>query len=369
MPGGGPDRFDEMRLSVARVGRTANELYADQPDLRQLCLWLHGYCMSVRHVWKKVVDKHGIDHDLILAVWKGEADREQLKEFVRLVKPFREGCGAENRGAFARTSFIETIWHQLDIARLHSEEGDPYVLIVIGGAGCGKSTAFKHWGVENNHGASCYYRAKHAGGLKAMLADLAEINGCNTSQNHARTLAAVHDCFWPGRVMLIDEAHGLLEARNAKQRKLETLRGVADDKECALALAFTDENFERDIAESGYIFNQLAWRGRFIRLPRQGTDNDIRLLFKFRCPDLKLSADLFEKLKAVNEHEMGGFGGVSNVVKDAVFEANRRRVDLTETMVLTSIKMQYGAGDPERGEKPGGKEATLRNINRYRRKR
>ena len=362
----GEIRWDHVTMSVGRVGRTANELYADNDELKHLCLWLHGYCMKVRHVWKKALAKRDISHELVLPVWKGEADDKQLKEFVTLVRRFREECGAENKGLYARTSFTDTIRHQLDIARLHSDEGDPYIVIFIGGAGCGKSTSFEHWAVDNNHGASCYYRAKHAGGIKAVLGDLAEINGCNTTQNHARTLNAVFDCFWPGRVLLVDEAHGLLDSQNPKQRKLEVLRSIVDDKKCAMALAFTDDNFERDIAQSGYIFNQLAWRGRFIRLPRCGTDNDIRVLFKFRCPDLTLTPTLFEKLQAVNEHEMGGFGGVSNVIKDAIFEANKRNVELTESLLLTSLRMQYGAGDPEKNQKPGGKEATLRMINRYR---
>ena len=364
-----PDvRFDEMKLSVARVGRTANELYEDAPERRDLCLWLHGYCLKVRHVWKKVIVKHEIPHQICLAIWKGEADAAQRKDFIRLVKPFREKCGESNKGAFARTSFTDTIWHQLDVAKYHSEHRDPYILIIIGGAGCGKSTGFYHWGLANNHGASCYYRAKHAGGLKVMLADLAEINGCNHNQNHARVLSSVHECFWPGRVLLVDEAHGLLD-NNPKQRKLEALRDIVDARECALALAFTDNNFERDVAESGYIFNQLAWRGRFIRLARSGTDKDIRTLFQFRCPDLDLTPKLRDVLSAVNEHEMGGFGGVSNVIKDAIFEADRRDVELSETMLLTSAKMQYGIEDARTGTKAGAKEATLQIIRSYRARR
>ena len=50
-------RFDDMKLSVGRVGRTVNELYTgdEYRELRELCLWLHGYCLKVRHVWKKAM--------------------------------------------------------------------------------------------------------------------------------------------------------------------------------------------------------------------------------------------------------------------------------------------------------------------------
>lgn len=363
-----PDvRFDEMKLSVARVGRVVNELYADQPELRQLCFWLHGYCLKVRHIWKRVIVKENIPHDLCLAVWKGDANAGQVKDFVRLVKPFREKCGAPNKGTFVKTSFIEIIWEQLDVAKYHSEREDPYLLIIIGGAGCGKSTGFYNWAVTNNHGTSCYHRARNSAGKKTLLAGIAKANGADESQNSARVESVVYDCFWPGRVLLIDEAHGIL-SKNPKQYALEAVRGIADERRCAAALAFTDDNLERDLAKSGYIFNQLAWRGRFIRLPRAGTKKDIRNLFSFRCPDLDLTPKLELVFEEINEHRMGGFGGVANVIGDALLAAERRDVDLTETIILTSAKMQYGLGDAKTGEQPGAKEKTLRVIDQYRRR-
>ena len=353
-----PDvRFNEMKLSVAAVGHVANEAYADWKELRELCLWLHGYCLKVRHVWKRTLGEHGIDHDLVLDVWKGKADESRLKEFVRLVKSFRADCGSKNRGAYAETSFAEIIWGQLNVALRHSQRGHNYVLAIEGDAGCGKTTIFRAWAESNNHGISCYYRAQPCGGLKTMLADLCYINGGDSSQNLSRSWQTVRECFWPGRVLIIDEAHLLVDEDSQKQRKIEAARTIADECGCAVVLGFTDDRFEAAIG-SRYPIRQLTRRGRFIHLHDQGTDDDIEALVKFRAPKLQITKSLWTVFHSVNEHELGGFGGISNLLIDAEEEADRGRIELTESVILRCAKMQY---DPEKG----GKEKTLRALRRY----
>jgi hypothetical protein len=355
-PNGASD-FNELRLSVAAVGHVANEAYADLPELRDLCLWLHGYCLKVRHVWKRSLTQQGIEHALVIDVWRGKADAEQLKEFVRQVKPFRAECGTANKGGYANTSFAQIIWGQLNVALRHSQRGHNYVLAIEGDAGCGKTTIFKAWSEANNHGISCYYRAQPCGGLKTLLSDLAHLNGADSSQNLSRTWQTVRDCFWPGRVLIIDEAHLLVDEDSAKQRKIEVARTIADECQCAVVLGFTDDRFESAIG-SRYPVRQLTRRGRFIHLHEQGTDEDIEALVKFRAPNLKLTEKLWTIFKSVNGHDLGGFGGVANLLIDADEEADREGIDLGEQVILRCAKMQYDA-------EKGGKEKTLRALKRY----
>lgn len=383
-----PDvRFDDMRLSVAVVARVVNDLYADDQELVDLCFWLHGYCLKVRYVWKKVLPKKGFAHELVLKVWKGKATDAELKEFKRLARAFRDETSPKgndfDNAPVAKTSVAKTIWQQLDIGLEHSRRGNPYILIFIGDAGIGKTTIFTAHAEMNNHGRSCYYRARSGGGLKLMISDIAKLNNGDHTQNHARVLAQVHESFWSSRQLLVDEAHLLIAEKSDKQPKIETLRGLADICRCSVVLAFTEDNFESGLANTGYNIRQLAWRGRFIRLPKFSElkesvqDSDIKALLKFYCPDLKATEDLLTALKAVGTHDMGGFGGIANVIKDALIEADVNKTELDEELILTSVAAQYHPGRPAdagkgiKGIAAGSKEATLNvlNVKRGRRRR
>ena len=75
---------------------------------------------------------------------------------------------------------------------------------------------------------------------------------------------------------------------------------------------------------SRYPIRQLTRRGRFIHLHDTGTDDDIEALVKFRAPRLTITDKLWTIFRAVNAHELGGFGGVSNILIDAEEGTDKR---------------------------------------------
>jgi hypothetical protein len=50
---------------------------------------------------------------------------------------------------------------------------------------------------------------------------------------------------------------------------------------------------------------------------------------------------------------------VANIFTDAIFEADRRGIDLAESMIMLSAMMQYGLRDPHRKQPAGSKQETL----------
>lgn len=374
-------RIPALQLSVAALARVVNELYAERDDnLPALCYWLHGYCLKVRHVWARVLEEHGIDRDLCLAVWNGSASDAQIKTYCGLTEKLRKHCGDENKCDYALTSVAKTMWHQLNIAHDYSRRGDPYLVMFIGDAGDGKTTILQAHEREFNHGTSTYVRAR-IGGIKAIASEIVYRCGGDPTQNYPRVMKQCYESFWSGRHLSVDEAHLLIAAKSDTQPRLEFIRGIIDIGRCSGCLAFTEDAFESGLAESRYNFRQLAWRGNIIRLTRfpDRTEDvrkaDIRALLKFYCPNIDPSAALIKTLDGVGKHEMGGFGGIANVIRHASIESDTRGVKLTEGLLNSVAMMQYDPGEKEdaaAGTKyraPGMKERTLQLIHQRRGKR
>ena len=100
--------FNEMKLSVAVVGHVANEVYADTPSLRDLCLWFPVLPQGPTTSGSACSASTASITALSLMSGRARQPPINFKDFVRLVKPLRAECGTKNRGAFAQTSFLKS---------------------------------------------------------------------------------------------------------------------------------------------------------------------------------------------------------------------------------------------------------------------
>jgi hypothetical protein len=345
----------ELRLGAPIVAAACAEAYKDDLDLHRLARWFHAYCSARSMTWKLICDRARVDHELAYRVWNGGAKDGDRAAFVKAVGPFRELCGKENRGAYARTSYSDAILKVLESAARRSLRGAGTLFFIQGDAGCGKSLVCSAW-CEENIGQAYLWEIPGMGGLKGMVRDLAKIHGLHTNSNYDQMRHAIYSHFSRGDVLVADEAHLLANERDPRQSKIEGLRRISDIRRISIVMTFTADRFEKVIGKTNYNVQQLSRRfGRAIFLDWAPTDDDIRALFRFKCSHIPLGDGLFKALRAAVDHPMGGFGMIGRTIEDAEDTALDEERDVTAKDIAISLAKSLG------GE---GRQGTLTKLQR-----
>jgi DNA transposition AAA+ family ATPase len=336
------------RVPTDIVLRACREVYADDDELACLVKAHHGYCTARRAVANSYAAEVDLDPGLIMRVWLGKASADQVEKYRRQVSPFMAALVKANRVSYADTKVGRLIWEALDVAKRRSARGKGLLVWIQGDAGIGKTTIAKAWAQANNHGSSCVYEPRGAGGVKTMAKDLAEARGLDNGMNYDRLLRRLFASFEPGIVLIVDEAHLLVnEDTSAKQPKLDFLRRLSDVTGCAVVFLDTDQQVEVGLRTSKYNDKQL-WRrmGRIVDLPAALDADDIRALCGYRFPRLELDDALLTVLEAVNEHPKGGFGQIGILLDDAQdYALDNGRHTPTKRDILVCAQQKLGSLD------------------------
>lgn len=327
---------------VIRACRT----YGLDSEESQLILRHHGWCLARQLRYHQVVSEADLDQGLLLKVWMGNPQPGDLESYCRKVKPLLATATRDGSPTLAETANSKLIWRTLEIARRRSERGEGGTYLIQGDAGCGKTFCSAAWCAAVNHGSTTFYEPLGAGGLKGMIYDIAELKGVDTAANYQRVYSRLVKCFVAGCVLVVDEAHLLVKhsaGRFTDQGRVDFLRRLADVTRAAVVFLSTDQKFERFLASTGYLDKQL-WRraGRLVDLPPRATDTDIGKLFAYRCPKIECDDKLLDVLRAVQDHEKGGFGQIAKVILDAEDLAleSERQVTRKDLLLCAAMKLE-----------------------------
>ena len=332
-----------MNLTVGIVAKAVAEAHPDHPNEVALARWFFAYCRQKQGIWKLVCKRVGVEPELAWRVWNGDADAKQLGAFSEAVIAFQKKCGAESHHAYAETSYTQAAMELFNVALRRSARGSPSLFYLQGDAGCGKSVASRAF-AQQHIGNAYLYEVPGQVGYSGLVRDVAKTLGSNPNSSFNQLFFYVQDWFQSGMMVIVDEAHFMVDAEKRDQKKLDFWRRLSDIKKISVVFTVTEDTFERGLSTSSYNHLQLVRRfGRTRFLNWRPKDGDIRSLFRFKCPHLDMGDEMFNSFRSAVDHEEGGFGIIGRVIEDAEDLAANDEREVTLKDISISLADAIGA--------------------------
>jgi DNA transposition AAA+ family ATPase len=249
---------------LVRAGKITSE------DVDEL-VWLHQFATEENRSRKEIGEAIGYDETTVFRILKGTYEGS----WVNVIAPIRKYRMLIQReraktSEFRKNSIAELVWGGLDYALANNS-----ITLIIGESRTGKSVSAGAWRDDHNHGRSVLMSAPAMCSRLNFLRRLCTSIGASKSQNIYDQESAVMRAFSPSRILIVDEAHRIVEGRHQNQAILEFLRDVHDQTGCALALIAT-ARFKEAVRRTEYMYEQFEGRiGMPVRLQRKMEYDDI----------------------------------------------------------------------------------------------
>lgn len=323
------------------ANRNCREAYGK--DDAELALW--AYYRALAMSWKDAAEFYDVEETAILyRAWCGKLVGTDLDRALAAFRKVRDASGKNCGPRYANTRMARKVRHALDVARETLDENLPLsearMIFVGADAGDGKSTVATSFTADNNHGLTCYWQHPRIGGLKSQVQRLADLNNVNSYISYNDLQPRVAACF-PHRILIVDDAHKLIENGKKDLPKLDYFLGLHDTVPVIVVLLTCLDKFCESLADTTYNDRQFWRRCRHIEvIDERANDDDIETLFKFKCPSLAMNDKLLKTLGDINAHDEGGFGKVGQIFTDAHFLAKRDSARMTTAHIFTAASKQ-----------------------------
>jgi DNA transposition AAA+ family ATPase len=292
----------------------------------ELALW--SYYRSLPMTWREAAAFFDVESAVLKKLWLGALDGAELTAALKAVAEVKESSGRNATPRYAMTSAARKFGHALEVA-LDTADADlpltkPRIIFIAADAGAGKTTLLRAFAEANNHGRTCYWQPDRIGGLKHCVQELAALNNINSYVSYNDMLPRVQSCF-DHRILIVDDAHTLIEDGSNRLRKLEFLLGLHDTRRVTIVMAAALDRFGSALSEVRYNHKQFFRRCRYkLILDDPASRKDVEALWTFHFPRLALPDELRTILEALNAHAQGGFGAVAAVLDDVRRFADKR---------------------------------------------
>lgn len=281
--------FTEEELSdrgvAASAGQRLNvpmrvDRWSTLPSAQQeLLVWFHQYCLDEDYTLDDAGEALGYErsvaHRVLNGVYGPPTGKGSWENIVKAIESFKKLAASRSeiqQSDFTANSISRLIWGGLDYALANNS-----ITTIVGESGQGKTLATRAWRDANNHGRSVLITAPVVGRHSELLKRIVKAVGAGWRGGSDALVTAAYRGFNKHRILIIDEAHRLLPARQDRDAvALEVLRDIHDATGCALALISTERFNDALRKESSYQYEQVLGRiGLPVRLPRRNQIKDI----------------------------------------------------------------------------------------------
>lgn len=286
---------------------------------------------------ERMCEVFDLDWTTIVRVAQGKYGAS-IANIVERIRDVRRRAQESGAGGFVETLVTRRVFEVLDYALAGDLKGGRIVLI-SGSSRRGKTEAVREWGRQNNHGRSVYIDCPVSGGLRALMQEIADKVGVNSSRRTSDLQDRVMKSFHPRRILIVDEVLRLLPNRRSDRRpiELEFIRRLHDVSHCAVALIATPV-FEHEM-QSGWLrayLEQLVGRiADPVTIPERvyrSEARDICAAFAARPSDTLVA--LAHRIA----NEPGKYGVLFELLRQAAGAAKRRGESLTEAHLAAAYK-------------------------------
>lgn len=278
---------DEAKAASAhsRINLPLNlENWRDVPaKLHADLLWYHQHLLDNDMTREQASQAVRYDWNTIYQFLKG-ISAGSYDNFCAAIRSYRKI--AEKRQTIKQQEFVHNSISELVYATLDYTFANRCMTLIVGDSGMGKSTTFRAWRDENNHGASVYVDCPPVGGIKGFCGAVAHAVGVNKNLPVPQMLEAIVRSFNPNRILLLDNMHRALpgDPRSAA-KAFDIVQYVFDAAGCAVALSAT-ARLDGQMRHSTYMFEQTTGRiGTPVYLPRMIEWADVRGIVEQYIPN------------------------------------------------------------------------------------
>jgi len=269
---------DAARASSAhsRINIPINlENWEDVPqEFHEDMLWFHQHVMDTGMSWKTAQEALKYDNSSIFKFLKGTSTGSYAN-FVQAIKSYKRIALKRKtiqQQTFVHNSITDVIFSALDYTFTNLS-----MTLIVGDSGMGKSTAMKAWRDENNHGRSVYVDCPPVGGIKGFLGAISHACGGGTNHSIPDTLRSICRAFNPQRILLLDNMHRALPARDSSPaRVFDIIQHVQEESGCAVGMSAT-ARLDSHMRGSTFMFEQITGRiGTPVYVPASVSWADIK---------------------------------------------------------------------------------------------
>ena len=317
--------------------------------LREPYVWVKTYtreeCTRDLNVLTERAKSLGITFDkttwsrILRAKWNRDANGQErlspitsidsLSDAIAKLRAYHKSGSLRGRVPFIMTSVAQDIFSYIDLKR--SPDRVNRFGIVVGHTGSQKTSSFKEYERQRNHGNTLWLEAPENAATGELISRMSAAFGYSETHSSQKKRAYLLNAIKPHRCIIVDNVQDMFRRDRAEQPAFSFLRRLQDETGCCIILSITP-TFERALMRGmieGY-FEQFEGRsgGRdtWLRLPDYPPDDDvIQIASAFGMPD----PETHRKALCAIAHQPGRIRRLFEVLQQAKIYASASKQPLT----------------------------------------
>lgn len=208
-----------------------------------------------------------------------------LKSFIHVVSKLREQAkrsAMAGKVPFVKTSTAQEIYDYIDIRRAPDRVNK--FGFIVGPTGSQKTATYRHYCMENNHGACVWMESPAKPSITDFIIKLSDAYGSGRNTSGQRRKAIIRDAVTATRTIIVDNIQRLYRPKEGGNQEIfNYLQGMQDETGCTVILSATPDFKHTFMAgfDKGYFeqfVGRCGGRNEFLELPLWTPIADIEMI-------------------------------------------------------------------------------------------